>query len=99
MVHAIRRLTAMGSVGGEWEILSERDTFAIGPCAFRFDREEQIAPPPQPVPNVLRDKPPPPAPISTMPAAGDAIANALGGLARDASKTSGEPPMEQAAGG
>jgi hypothetical protein len=57
MVHEIRRLTAMGAVGGQWEILSNQDTFAIGPCVFKFDLENVPDSPVQPVPNVLRVKP------------------------------------------
>jgi VWFA-related protein len=64
MVHEIRRLTAFGAEGGQWEILSNHDTFAIGPCVFRFDLDELVVVPPEPIPNVLREKPaptPPPA--------------------------------------
>ncbi len=99
MVHAIRRLTAMGPAGGEWEILSEHETFSIGPCVFRFDREEHVAPPPAAVPNVLREKPStaPPGPVSTTPVPGDPIANVPGNLASGPGSLSADPPREQAA--
>jgi hypothetical protein len=58
MVHEIRRLTAMGAVGGQWEILSDRDTFAIGSCVFKFNLDNSPDDPvPEPIPNVLRDQP------------------------------------------
>jgi len=63
MVHEIRRLTAFGAEGGKWEILSNHDTLVIGPCVFRFDLDEQVVVPPEPIPDVRRDKPsdaPPP---------------------------------------
>ena len=60
MVHEIRRLTAIGSVGGQWGMLSENDSFEIGSCIFKFLLHEVVAPPPEPIPNVLRDRPAPP---------------------------------------
>jgi VWFA-related protein len=71
MVHEIRRLTAMGSVGGQWEILSDRDNFTIGSLVFKFTLEEPATEQAsiEPVPNVLRDKPPEVASGSTNGAA------------------------------
>jgi Mg-chelatase subunit ChlD len=68
MVHEIRRLTAMGAVGGRWEFLGPNETFAIGPCVFRFVLDEPRAAPSEPVPNILRDKPrkDPPLPKSAV---------------------------------
>jgi len=37
MVHELRRLTAVGSVGGRWEILTSGDMFSLGPYTFRFE--------------------------------------------------------------
>ena len=58
MVHELRRLTAVGSVGGRWEMLEDADVFSIGPCSFRFalgmeEKEEA----PAPVPSILRSAP------------------------------------------
>jgi hypothetical protein len=58
MVHELRRLTAVGSVGGRWEMLEDADVFSIGPCSFRFalgmeEKEEA----PVPAPSILRSAP------------------------------------------
>ena len=37
MVHELRRLTAVGSMGGRWEILASGDMFSLGPYSFRFE--------------------------------------------------------------
>lgn len=37
MVHELRRLTAIGSVGGRWEILESGEMFSVGPYTFRFE--------------------------------------------------------------
>jgi hypothetical protein len=48
----------MGAVGGQWEILADADTFALGPCEFRFQLGEPVvSEAPEPPPNVLRDQP------------------------------------------
>jgi hypothetical protein len=99
MVHEVRRLTAMGSTGGQWEILAERDTFAIGPCVFSFALDDEPVAPPEPVPNVLRDKPSPPA--ATVPAAptSEPVTNIFRDSTDDKRTDAGEPPIEQATGG
>lgn len=57
MVHEVRRLTAIGSVGGHWAILNDGDSFSVGPCTFRFALEQEgEETPKEPVPNVLRGR-------------------------------------------
>jgi VWFA-related protein len=45
MVHELRRLTAVGSVGGRWEILTHGDMFSLGPYTFRFELSGEEAGP------------------------------------------------------
>jgi len=45
MVHELRRLTAIGSVGGRWEILASGDMFSLGPYTFRFELSGEEAGP------------------------------------------------------
>ena len=62
MVHEIRRLAVVGSVGGGWSILEPAEVFTIGPATFKFVLESDG--PEQPVkkepegelPNIFRDE-------------------------------------------
>ncbi len=83
VVHELRRLTAVGAVGGRWEILAPGDVFSIGPHKFRFELvpEDEIeaagesATPPE-VPNVLRTHPAGSGPSMEPAPSGDAPAPA-----------------------
>jgi Ca-activated chloride channel family protein len=58
MLHELRRLSALGPMGGRWAILVPGDNFSIGPYTFQFSLEQapvQQAPAPGPVPNILRE--------------------------------------------
>jgi VWFA-related protein len=43
MVHLVRRLTAMGAVGGGWIILGTGESFTIGDYTFRFELDPAVA--------------------------------------------------------
>lgn len=70
MVHEIRRLAVVGSVGGGWSILEPAEVFTIGPSTFKFvlesDAPEEPAKkePAGDLPNIFRDEPDEPQPAT-----------------------------------
>lgn len=112
MVHEIRRLTAMGAAGGQWEILSDSDSFNIGSCVFMFDLGNGPDPVVEPVLNVLRDLPatdpavlhagtaapvPEPAHVPTAQAE-EPLPDIFKDRTPQIAQEVDEPPVEQAAG-